>query len=37
MLCWSSGPIQEDVVAEALEIKFPFPGGAEEAIPVCFL
>ena len=24
-------------MAEGLEIKLPFPGGAEEAIPVCFV
>ena len=35
MLCWSSGPMREDMVAEGLEIKLPFPGGAEKAIPVC--
>ena len=37
ILGWFSGPIREDVMAECLEIKLPFPGGAEEAVPVCFI
>ena len=36
MLCWSSGPPREDVVAEGLDIKLPFQGGAE-AISVCLV
>ena len=37
MLCWPSCPIRKDMVAEGLEIKLPFPGGAEWAIPVRFV
>ena len=37
MLCRTSCPIREDMVAEGLEIKLPFPGVAEYAIPVCFV
>ena len=37
MLYWSSGPIREDVEAEGLEIKLPFPHGAKEAVSVCFV
>ena len=25
------------MVTEGLEIEFPFPGGAEESVPVCFV
>ena len=37
VLVWSSGPICEDVMSEGLEIKFKFPGGAEESVPVSFI
>ena len=37
VLCWSSGPICEDVMLEGLEIKLAFPGGAEESVPVSFI
>ena len=37
MLCWSSGPIYEDMTVEGLEIKLAFPGEAEEAVPVSFV
>ena len=37
MLCRASCPIREDMVAKGLEIKLPFPGGAEYATPVCFV
>ena len=37
MLCRASCPIRDDMVAEGLEIKLPFPGGAEYTIPVCFV
>ena len=37
VLCWSSGPVWEDVAAEGLEIKLAFPGGTEEAVPVSFV
>ena len=37
VLCWSSGPIYEDVMSEGLDIKLAFPGGAEESVPVSFI
>ena len=37
VLCWSSCPICEDAVSEGLEVKFTFPGGAEESGPVSFM
>ena len=37
MLCRTSCAIREYMVAEGLEIKFPFPCGAEYAILVCFV
>ena len=37
MLSRTSCPIREDMVAEGLEIKLSFPGGAEYAIPVGFI
>ena len=37
VLCRFSSLIWENVVAEGLEIELPFPGGAEEAVPVCFV
>ena len=37
VLCWSSGPICEDAMSEGLEVKFTFPGGAEESVPVSFI
>ena len=37
VLCWSSGPICEDMTAEGLEIKLAFPDGAEEAVSASFL
>ena len=36
-LCWSSGPICEDVMSEGFEIKLAFPGGAEESVPMSFI
>ena len=33
VLCWSSGPICEDMTSGGLEIKLAFPGGAEETVP----
>ena len=37
VLCWSSGPICEDEMSEGLAVKFTFPGGAEESVPVSFI
>ena len=37
VLCWSSGPICENVMSEGLEIKLAFPGGAEVSVPVSFI
>ena len=37
VLGWSSGPICEDVMPEALEVKLSFPGGAKESVPVGFI
>ena len=31
------GPICEDVMSEGLKIKFTFPGGADESVPVSFI
>ena len=37
VLCWSSGPICEDAISESLEVKFTFPCGAKESVPVSFI
>ena len=37
VLCWSSGPVCEDTGSESLEVKFTFPCGAEESVPVSFM
>ena len=37
VLCWSSGPICEDVLSESLANKLAFPGGAEKSVPVSFI
>ena len=37
ILCWSSGPVLEDVAAEGLDIKLAFPCDAEATVPVCLV
>ena len=37
MLFWSSGPVCEDVTSESLEVKFTFPCGSNESVPVNFI
>ena len=37
MLGWSSGPICDDMMSEGLEVKFTFPAGAEESVPMSFI
>ena len=37
VLCWSSGPICENVMSEDLEIKLAFSGGAEGSVSVSFI
>ena len=37
VLGWSSGPICEDVMSEGLKVKFSFPSGAEQSVPVRFI
>ena len=37
VLRWSSGPVAEDVASESLEVKFAFPCGSKESVPVSFI
>ena len=37
VLFWSSGSIYEDTIPEGLEVKFAFPCGAKESVPVSFI
>ena len=37
VLCWSSGPICEDVMSEGLRIKLALLSGAEESFPASFV
>ena len=37
MLRWSSGPVGEDVASESLEVKFTFPCGSKESVPLSFI
>ena len=37
VLFWSSGPVCKDVTSKSLEVKFTFPCGAKESVPVSFI
>ena len=37
VVIWTIRPIGNNEVSEGLEIQFPFPCGAEDAIPVCLV
>ena len=37
VLFWSSGPECEDGTSESLEVKFTFPCGSKESVPVGFI